>query len=101
MKGEEVIFGPSDHLPQCFCKYMGLCTSLQQENWHYGPAFKKRLIPVSICHLMLNSTLYILIFSHDSDPMVSHILDTVCIALLNSIVENLCLVNTGDHDRSW
>lgn len=40
LKVEEVIVGPSDHLP-LFGKYMGLRTSLQQENWHYGPAFKK------------------------------------------------------------
>lgn len=59
LKEEEVIFGPSDQLPQCLGNTWGYVRHCNRRTGTIGLYFKKRLIPVSICHLMLNSTLYI------------------------------------------
>lgn len=79
---EEV--GPSDDV---FWKYTGLRTSLQWENWHYGPAFEKKKKACSCFHLSPYASQHIMYFiSSDSK------FKTLCIAVCYSFVENLVLV---------
>lgn len=68
LKEEEVNFWA-----KLFGTNMGLRTSLQQGNWHRGPAFIQQ--PLSSFHLSphVQTGILCFLFSHYSDPEASHI----------------------------
>lgn len=50
----KVIFGPSDDLPQCLGHTWGYVRHCNRGTGTMDLHFEKKLIPASICHLMLN-----------------------------------------------